>query len=218
MPKKVKPKLGKIREGSKKKTKVDSNILTLNEMFVKFMTVKKTDGLAPRTIDEYYMHYDNLKEFLGEDMTNENITTEDFQGYIGFMLHDKELAPMTVNIRIRTMRAFIRYCYKKGWINEPIHKDFKPMKTPGDTLESFTPEEVMRILDVIDDSIYTGFRNKLIIYVLLDTLVRISELCAMKRRNVNIEKGEIFLEAMDTKTRKARIVPITEPTIELLKE
>lgn len=63
-------------------------------------------------------------------------------------------------------------------------------------------------MDVIDDSTYTGFRNKVIIYVLLDTLVRISELCAMKRRNVNLEKGEIFLEAMDTKTRKARIVPI----------
>ena len=28
----------------------------------------------------------------------------------------------------------------------------------------------------------------------------------------------MFLEAMDTKTRKARIVPITDPTIELLKE
>jgi integrase/recombinase XerD len=109
------------------------------------------------------------------------------------------------------MRAFIRYCHKKGWINEPIHEDFKPIKTPEDTLESFTPEEVMRLLNVIEDSTYTGFRNKVIIYVLLDTLVRISELCAMKRRNVNLEKGEIFLEAMDTKTRKARIVPITEP-------
>lgn len=216
MQKKPKPKL-KIREGSKK-TKVDSDILTLDEMFIKFMTAKKTEGLAPRTIDEYYQHYDNLKEFLGEEMTNENVTTEDFQGYIGFMLHDKELSPMTCNIRIRTMRAFIRYCYKKGFIGTPIHEDFKPIKTPQDTLESFTPEEVKKILTVIDDSMYTGFRNKVIIYVLLDTLVRISELCVIKCINVNLEKGEISLEAMGTKTRKARIVPITKPTIELLKE
>jgi len=217
-PKKVKPKLGKIREGSKKKTKVDSNILTLDEMFNKFMTAKKTEGLAPRTLAEYFNNYEFLKEYLGNDMTNENVTTEDFQGYIGFMLHEKELAPMTVNIRMRNMRAFIRYCHKKGWVKEPIHEEFKPIKTPEDTLKSFTPEEVKRMLDMIDDSTYTGFRNKVIIFVLLDTLVRISELCAMKRRNVNLEKGEIFLEAMDTKTRKARIVPITEPTIELMKE
>lgn len=51
--KKVKPKLGKIRDGSKKKIKADSNILTLDEMFNKFMTAKKTEGLAPRTLDEY---------------------------------------------------------------------------------------------------------------------------------------------------------------------
>lgn len=55
MSKKVKPKLGKIREGSKKKTNVDSNILTLDEMFNKFMTVKKTEGLAPRALSEYYI-------------------------------------------------------------------------------------------------------------------------------------------------------------------
>lgn len=73
MQKKPKSKL-KIRDGSKKKTQVDSDVLTLDEMFVKFMTAKKTEGLAPRTIDEYYKHYDNLKEFLGEDMTNENVT------------------------------------------------------------------------------------------------------------------------------------------------
>ncbi|WHY88202.1 phage integrase SAM-like domain-containing protein [Neobacillus novalis] len=134
--KKVKPKLGKIREGSRqKKTKaIDTNVLSLDEMFNKFMIAKKTEGLAPRTIEEYYKHYDNLKEFLGEDMTNENVTTEDFQGYIGFMIHDKELSPMTVNIRIRTMRAFIRYCHKKEWIYEPIHEDFKPIKTPEDTV------------------------------------------------------------------------------------
>jgi integrase/recombinase XerD len=70
MSKKVKPKLGKIREGRKKKTKADSNILTLDVMFDKFMTAKKTEGLASRTIDEYYNNYANLKKFLGEEMMN----------------------------------------------------------------------------------------------------------------------------------------------------
>jgi integrase/recombinase XerD len=68
-PKKVKPKLGKIREGSKTKTKADSNILALDEMFYKFMTAKKTEGLASRTLDEYYNNYGYLKQFFGNDMT-----------------------------------------------------------------------------------------------------------------------------------------------------
>lgn len=205
-------------EGSNKSVTEVLDELTLEEMFNKFMIFKKTEGLAPRTIKEYYIHFEYIKEFLGADKTNRNISIEDFQEYVGFMLHEKELGPMTVNIRIRTMRAFIRFCFKKGFINEPIHEDFKPIKAPEDTLESFTPDEIKRLFSVIDEELYTGFRDKVIIFVLLDTLVRISELVAMKRGNVDFNAGVIKLEAMGTKTRKAREVPISTKTAKLLKE
>ncbi len=55
---------------------------------------------------------------------------------------------MTVNIRIRTMRAFIRFCYKKGYIDDRIHEDFKPVKAPEDTLESLTSSENKKLLAV----------------------------------------------------------------------
>jgi len=35
---------------------------------------------------------------------------------------------MTVNIGIRTMRAFIRYCYKKGFIDTPIMRTLSQSK------------------------------------------------------------------------------------------
>jgi integrase/recombinase XerD len=205
-------------QGNGKSTKKVLDELTLDEMFYKFMTFKKTEALAPRTLSEYYIHFEYLKGFLGEDMTNESITLEDFRAYIGYMLHDKELKPMTVNIRIRTMRAFIRFCYTEGFIENPIHENFKPVKAPEDTLESFTPADIKKLLGVIDDELYTGFRDKVIIFVLLDTLVRISELVAIKRNNVDLKGGFIQLEAGDTKTRKARTVPLSSKTIKLLKE
>jgi hypothetical protein len=37
---------------------------------------KKTEALAPRTSQEYYIHFDYLKEFLGDDITNESVTLE----------------------------------------------------------------------------------------------------------------------------------------------
>ncbi|WP_244933533.1 tyrosine-type recombinase/integrase [Neobacillus mesonae] len=125
---------------------------------------------------------------------------------------------MTVIIRIRTMRAFIRFCYTEGYIGTPIHENFKPVKAPEDTLESFTPAEIKKLLTVIDETMYTGFRDKVVVFVLLDTMVRISELVAMKRCNVDLKNGVIKLEAMGTKTRKAREVPISTKTAKLLKE
>lgn len=109
------------------------------------------------------------------------------------MLHELELSPVTANVRIRTMRAFICFCFSEGFIDTPIHENFKPVKTPADTLESLTNSEIKQLLSMIDDDLYTGFRYKIIILVMLDTLVRISELVAIKRCNVDLKAGFIKL-------------------------
>jgi integrase/recombinase XerD len=61
------------------------------------------------------------------------------------------------------MRAFIRFCYTEGFIDTPIHESFKPVKAPEDTLESFTPADIKKLITVIDDELYTGFPDKVII-------------------------------------------------------
>ncbi|MEC1714619.1 tyrosine-type recombinase/integrase [Schinkia azotoformans] len=197
---------------------IDSN-LTMNEMFERFMMIKKSEILAKRTIDEYLANYRYFLEYTGGDVTSEQITTELFCGYIAYMRDERDLAPNTINIRVRTMRSFIRYCYEdKGWIQEPIHKRFKTVKVPIDNVEAFTPEEVKKIIGVIDESSYTGWRSKVIIFTLLDTLVRVGELIEIKRQNVNLKNRTIHLEANETKTRVARTVPISIKTAKLIDE
>jgi integrase/recombinase XerD len=49
-------------------------------------------------------------------------------------------------------------------------------------------------------------------------MVRTSKLLAMKRNNVDFKAVVIKLEAMKTKTRKAREVPLSSKTIKQLKE
>lgn len=191
---------------------------TLTEMFTKFMNYKETEGLTRTTLNDYYLHYEYFMDFTNGDLSHEEITLELFREYIGFMLHDKGLSPMTVNVRIRTIRAFIRHCYLEGWIPSPIHERFKPVKTQEDTLESFTPSEVKALITAIDDTTFKGFRDLVMVYILLDTMVRCSELMKMKRENVDLHAGTIQLEAHETKTKRARIVPLSSKTLKLLKE
>ncbi|MDX8360166.1 hypothetical protein [Cytobacillus sp. IB215316] len=71
------------------------------------------------------------------------MTTELFCSWIADMIEEMELAPVYINIRVRTMRAFVRYVYEeKGWIDEPVHKRFKPIKASIDIIEAYTSEEV----------------------------------------------------------------------------
>jgi integrase/recombinase XerD len=192
---------------------------TLTEMFEKFMWFKNTEGLSPRTIEEYELHFRWLMDYLKEDLSSEYVTSETFLNWVIYMRDEKGLADNTVNIRIRTMRAFLRWCYKEEYISNPIHERFKPKSKPvQDPIVTLTPVEIKTLLNNFDLSTWVGFRDKTMVMVLLDSMVRISELLAMKRSNVNLKKGIIKLEAMNTKTRKAREVPISSKTIKLLKE
>ncbi|AGK53168.1 tyrosine-type recombinase/integrase [Bacillus sp. 1NLA3E] len=212
----------KIRMYSRKSmnfpNKIGKEEYSLTTMFDLFIIEKSIEGLSERTLHDYNVHVKYLLDYLGSDIINTQCNKELFKSYIAYMLHEKGLSPVTANVRIRTIRAFLRFCYLNGYIDEPIHQHFKPVKTKEDTLESFTPEEVKKLLAVVDENSYKGFRDKVIIYMLLDTLVRCSELVNIKRNNVDLKAGFISLESANTKTRKGRTVPISTKTTRLLKE
>ncbi|WP_214482384.1 phage integrase SAM-like domain-containing protein [Bacillus sp. SM2101] len=117
--------------------------MSMSEMFEQFMYLKKAEGLTNRTIDEYYIHYEYFMRYAETDLPREEMTTELFCSWIAHMIEEMELAPVYINIRVRTMRVFVRYAYEeKGWIDEPVHKRFKPIKAPIDIIEAYTSEEV----------------------------------------------------------------------------
>jgi len=203
---------------TKKSINVDINNLTLTQMFEKFMVYKETEGLTKTTLDGYHINFKYLINFTDGDLPKNEITLDLFRSFIGYMLNEKGLSPVTVNVRIRTTRAFIKHCYIEGWIDEPIHERFKPLKTKEDTLESFTPSEIKSLINSIDDSTFRGYRDLVIVYTLLDTMVRCSELIKIRRENVDLKNGSIQLEALGTKMKRARVVPLSSNTIKLLKE
>jgi integrase/recombinase XerD len=196
-----------------------SEDLTLESMFEDFMLLKRGEGLSTRTIDGYYQNYDYFTRFAGKEVMRSEITLELFSGWIEHMTNEREFAPHTINIRVRTMRAFLRYCYEdKGWIDEPIHRRFKPIKAPVDVVEAFTTQEIKRMISVIDDHQYTQFRTKVQLFVLLDTMTRGGELLKIKRQNVDFTKLHIYLEPEDTKLRTGRFVPLSVRSTKLLRE
>jgi integrase/recombinase XerD len=192
--------------------------LTLVEMFERFLIAKRSEALTKRTLEDYETHFGYFYEFLEGDIKADNITADLLREYLAFMIHDRGLKPMTVNLRVRTLRAFMRFCYGENYINSPIHESIKPIKAPEDTIQALTPSEMKVLLSVIDESYYSGYRDKIMIYALLDTMVRISELLAIKRENIDLKSGFIQLVAEGTKTRKARIVPLSAQTIKFLAE
>lgn len=185
--------------------------MTLYDMFKRFMIDKRAEGLADSTIEGYEITFGYLMDYLGGDLANEEITTDVFLEYKDYMLNDRCFAKGTVNVRVRPIRHFMRYCYEaKDWIYEPIHEEFTPVKDDERFPVAFLPEEVELLLEQVNEDRYIGFRDKVMSLSLLDTMVRISELVKIRRSNMDLRRRQIKLEAHETKGKRERIVPISD--------
>jgi integrase/recombinase XerD len=119
------------------------------------------------------------------------MTAELFISYKDYMINDKGYSPHTVNVRVRTLHTFLKFCYEEGYILEPLHNKVKTVKAPIDNVEALTPQEIKALLAVLDDDWFTQFRDRVIILIMLDTMARIGELFAVKRDNVDLKNGGI---------------------------
>jgi integrase/recombinase XerD len=210
---------GKLKQ-SEKRTAVTNAVgkLTLKGMHMQFMRYKRAEGLAPRTLDDYETTFGYLLDYIGGDLSKNEMTAELFLGYKDWMLNDKGYTPNTVNVRVRTLHTFLRYCYEEGYILEPIHNKIKTVKAPIDNVEALTPQEIKALLAVIDEDWFTQYRDKVIILTLLDTMCRVGELFSVKRDNVDLNGGTIYLEGTTVKTRQGRSVPLSYRSTKLLAE
>jgi integrase/recombinase XerD len=85
---------------------------SMSQMFEDYMLIKKGEGLAKRTIKEHYNNFGYFKEFIKRELSADEITTELFLCWITYMLEEMDYSPFTVNIRVRSMRSFLRYAYE----------------------------------------------------------------------------------------------------------
>jgi integrase/recombinase XerD len=195
----------------------DRNAQTLDEVFDKFMEVKNLQGLAEQTITDYILHYSLFKKYLKREIEANELTIDMVRSYMNHLLNELELAAYTVNIRTRTLKAFFRFAFKEGHIENPIHEQMKMVKVPKDNIQAFTVQEVRTLISVVNETTVTGYRDRTMMYFMLDTMVRVKELLAIRRENVDLKNGIVTLKAMDTKTKKMRQVPISDLTVKMLK-
>src|SRR5216684_1335524 len=89
------------------------------------------------------------------------------------------LAPTTVRACVRVYKSFFHWCYIEELINQDLSARLTSPKVPVRVVSAFTPEHIERMLETCDTGTATGFRNYVILLLLLDTGMRIGELCGL---------------------------------------
>lgn len=120
--------------------------------------------------------------------TIESITKEDIDTW-RLSLADSGLSVKTVNAHIITMRSFLKYL-KKEQINSLDPTTLDLMKVTDREVTFLTNEEIIRFFEAIATETIQGKRDFAIAECIYSTGLRISELTALNRQDINLETLE----------------------------
>lgn len=101
-------------------------------------------------------------------------------------------APVTVRAFVRIFKSFFNWCYQEELIDQEVTARLSPPKVPIRVRPAFTPEHINKILSSCDTSDPLGFRDYVILLLLLDTGMRIGELCGLKVSDVSDHYIKVF--------------------------
>lgn len=164
-------------------------------------------GHSPRTIRNYE-HYIGKFVTFSED---KNVTTAakiDFELVRQWRLQLSRdgLKINTLNYHLIALRSLLKYLAKRD-IRTLESTKIDLADQPGRQIEFLDSDEMERLLTAPDVNQPLGLRDRTILEVLYSTGLRVSELVALNRADINLERGEFGVRG---KGGKVRIVFLSE--------
>lgn len=164
----------------------------MQDQFIKERLYLK--GVSPRTLVWYGCSF---KAFAGALESKAQVLERIKE------MRDRGVSPVTVNSYLRCLNAYFRWCYEeRGQDRIRIPK----LKEEQKVVAALTPEHVRRFLQWKPGKTFGRQRLHILICLLLDTGLRISEALGLRKEDVDFEN---FLLRVHGKGNKQRLVPFS---------
>lgn len=169
--------------------------MLLENIIEEFEIELQIRNYSPKTIKGYIFHSKQLANYLEqfEIVDVEDIKTLHIKKFIRFIQIDHQAS--YINRLIKCLRAFFRYCMEEEIIKDnPILK-VSWLKEHKSIINTFTDQEVYRMMQVFKGTDFMNLRNKCIMALLLDCGLRCMELRNLQDKHIMgdslfIEKGK----------------------------
>ena len=188
--------------------------MDIKEAILRFLEYCELDrNLALRTVKMYGYYLDFFKKWLLKstnstsfpvEKIDENIVRQ-FRLYISHQYKNPfkgDLKRQTQNYFLVALRSLFRFLIKeKLTVISP--EVIELGKTRDRNIKFLQPEDLERLFNVVDTSEIIGLRDRAILEVLFSTGLRVSEMVALNRDQINFQTGEFGVIG---KGGKARVV------------
>jgi integrase/recombinase XerC len=186
------------------------------ESFLRFIEFEKR--YSSHTLISYKNDLSQFQEHL--DTNHQNILIQDADHYLIrswiIFLSEEELKPRSINRKIASLKSFYKFLLRREVITINPTTKLRLLKTEKNLPQFIKESEMDNLLDHLHfEESFSGKRDKLMIELLYNTGIRLSELVNLKIANVSLYDQTIKVLG---KRNKERVIPISSFIVNLIKD
>jgi integrase/recombinase XerD len=194
--------------------------MELREAIKGYLLDGQVRGLTPRTLEWYrqkLQHFATVLEQEESVVLLKKITPVHLRAFVLHMQQTKAnennpvkpteenrmVSPLTVKGYVQVIKGFFTWCVEEELLSSNPTQRIKLPKVPDYLIVTFAPEQIQAMLASCNLRTRLGFRDYTLMLLLLDTGIRVSELCSLTIEQVH----EDYIKVLG-KGRKEREVGI----------
>jgi integrase/recombinase XerD len=215
-------------------------LMLLSDAISGFFLFIRAEGFSDQTVLLYKWHLSILLRFLGDKEVTE-IKEHDLRGFFVYLREvyhkekghpDKPMSGAFLRNEWKGMRSLFEWCKEQELLKERPDINIKMPGNNPKTIMPLTEDEVKallknaefsRVAETRNRNAYrikrsTAVRDVALLILLLDTGIRAGECSRLDIKDVDLEKGEIFIKPYGNSgiKTKSRAIPIGKATMRVL--
>jgi site-specific recombinase XerD len=170
---------------------------------------RRASRYSENTISDYQVTYNNLLDFLEGDP---DINEIDDMDIANFLASQKQLSDKSVLNYHIGLSSLWSWALERDLVDEHVVRLVKPPKPTEKEIIPLTRQEILRLLEAARAGEFE-IRDQSVVFLLLDTGIRASELSNLKIKDFDWETRHVLI---DGKGKKERLLKFSERTKNML--
>jgi len=160
--------------------------------------------MSPHTLDGYRRDLDGLRAWATEQGAEvETLHTEQLRAFIASE-HRRGLSPKSLQRRLSACRSFYRWLLRHGRIAANPAQPIRAPKAPRKLPQVLDPDEAKALVEVPTD-VPLGLRDRALLELFYSSGLRLSELCALKWHDLDLQGGLVTVLGKGSKQRRVPV-------------
>ncbi len=190
--------------------------IPLHRLIEGFLLSCKVENKSPATISFYKNILDKFQWYL-QKFGVENIDATAIRSFLGYLKEtnsrwdsnntraNRPVCAYTVHRYYTGLSALFRWAIDEGMIETNPMVTIRKPRFQRKIIKGLEPEICNKLLGSFNGKDIENYRNKAIVYMFLDTGLRLSELTNLRMSDINMEQGIIKVIGKGDKERLVRI-------------